>query len=46
MLTVDKIALIRRAYFGDGKGIKAIAKELGIGVGTVQRIDRVTRQAA
>jgi DNA invertase Pin-like site-specific DNA recombinase len=29
-----------------GKGIKAVAKELSVGVGTVQRIDRATRQAA
>jgi hypothetical protein len=29
-----------------GKGIKAVAKELSVGGGTVQRIDRATRQAA
>jgi len=29
-----------------GKGIKAVAKELSVGGGTVQRIDRATCQAA
>src|SRR3954465_2200574 len=35
-----------RELRGAGKGIKTVAKELGVGVGTVQRIDRMTRQAA
>ena len=30
MITVDKVALIRRAYFGDGKAIKAIVRELAV----------------
>jgi transposase len=34
-----------RELRGAGKGVKAVAKELGVGVGTVQRIDRATRQA-
>src|SRR4051795_1654054 len=29
-----------------GKGVKTVARELGVGVGTVQRIDRAARQAA
>jgi DNA invertase Pin-like site-specific DNA recombinase len=35
-----------RELRGAGKGIKAVAKELGVGVGTVQRIDRMTSPAA
>src|SRR4051794_8758334 len=35
-----------RELRGAGKGVKSVAKELGVGVGTVQRIDRMTRQAA
>jgi len=35
-----------RELRGAGKGIKPVAKELGVGVGTVQRIDRAIRQAA
>ena len=33
-----------RELRGAGKGVKAVAKELGVGVGTVQRIDRESRQ--
>src|SRR3954454_5061801 len=35
-----------RELRGAGKGIKTVAKELGVGAGTVQRIDRAVRQAA
>src|SRR5689334_22182115 len=35
-----------RELRGAGKGVKAVAKDLGVGVGTVQRIDRAARQAA
>src|SRR3954470_8190093 len=34
-----------RELRGAGKGVKAVARELGVGVGTVQRIDREARQA-
>ena len=33
-----------RELRGAGKGTKTVAKELGVGVGTVQRIDRATHQ--
>jgi DNA invertase Pin-like site-specific DNA recombinase len=35
-----------RELRGAGKGVKAVARELGVGVGTVQRIDKESRQAA
>ena len=34
-----------RELRGAGKGVKAVARELGVGVGTVQRIDKESRQA-
>lgn len=40
MLTVDRIALVRRAYFGEGKTIKAIVRELKVSRKVVRKIVR------
>jgi hypothetical protein len=40
MFTVDKIALIRRAYFGDGKAIKEIVRELAVSRKVVRKVVR------
>lgn len=40
MFTVDKVALIRRAYFGDGKTIKAIVRELAVSRKVVRKVVR------
>jgi transposase len=40
MFKVDKIALIRRAYFGDGKTIKAIVRELAVSRKVVRKVVR------
>ena len=40
MVTVDKIALIRRAYFADGKTIKAIVREFSVSRKVVRKIVR------
>jgi transposase len=40
MFTVDKIALIRRAYFGDGKKIKEIVRELAVSRKVVRKVVR------
>jgi transposase len=40
MFTVDKVALIRRAYFGDGKAIKAIVRELAVSRKVVRKVVR------
>jgi transposase len=40
MVTVDKIALIRRAYFGDGKTIKEIVRELAVSRKVVRKVVR------
>ena len=40
MLAVDNIALIRRAYFGDGKTIKSIVRELKVSRKVVRKIIR------
>ena len=40
MFTVDKVALIRRAYFADGKTIKAIVRELAVSRKVVRKVVR------
>jgi transposase len=40
MFIVESIAKIRRMHFVDGKGVKAIARELGISKNTVRKIIR------
>ena len=40
MVTVDEIGKVRRAYWVQGKKIKAIARETGLSRGTVRRIVR------
>src|SRR5207247_7825226 len=40
MVTVDEIGNVRRAYWVQGKKIKAIARETGLSRGTVRRIVR------
>ena len=40
MLTVDKIALIRRGYFGDRKPIKEIVRELAVSRKVVRKVVR------
>ncbi len=40
MVTVDKIALIRRAHFGDGKKIKEIVRELAVSRKVVRKVVR------
>ena len=40
MVTVGKIALIRRAYFGDGKTIKEIVRELAVSRKVVRKVVR------
>jgi len=40
MFTVDKVALIRRAYFGDGKTIKEIVRELAVSRKVVRKVVR------
>jgi transposase len=40
MFTVDKVAEIRRAYFGDGKPIKAIVRELAVSRKVVRKVVR------
>src|SRR3712207_8786119 len=40
MFEVDKIALIRRAYFSDGKKIKEIVRELAVSRKVVRKVVR------
>jgi len=40
MLVVETIAKIRRAYFGQGKPIKEICRELGISRKVVRKVIR------
>ena len=40
MLIVETIAKIRRAFFGQGKPIKAICRELGLSRKVVRKVDR------
>jgi len=40
MITVDKVAQIRRAYFSDGKSIKAIVRELAVSRKVVRKVVR------
>ena len=40
MFGVDKIALIRRAHFGDGKKIKEIVRELAVSRKVVRKVVR------
>ena len=40
MVTVDEIALIRRAHFGDGKKIKEIVRELAVSRKVVRKLVR------
>ena len=40
MLVVETVARIRRAHFVQGKGIKEIARELGIARNTVRKVLR------
>ena len=45
MFKVDKIALIRRAYFADGKTIKAIVRELAVSRKVVRTVVRTGETA-
>ena len=40
MLVVETIAKIRRAFFGQGKAIKAICRELGLSRKVVRKVIR------
>lgn len=40
MFTVDKVALIRRAYFSDGKKIREIVRELAVSRKVVRKVVR------
>lgn len=40
MLVVETIAKIRRAFFGQGKAIKAICRELGLSRKVVRKVKR------
>ena len=40
MLVVETIAKIRRAYFADGRSIKAICRELGVSRKVVRKVIR------
>ena len=44
MVTVDEIGKVRRAYWVQGKKIKAIARETGLSRGTVRRYAQRWRQ--
>jgi len=40
MLVVETVAKIRREHFGRGKGVKTIARELGLSRNTVRKVLR------
>ena len=46
MFGVDKIALIRRAHFSDGKKIKEIVRELAVSRNVVRKVVRSGRQTS